>query len=69
VLTGAHLRSGKSRHARVGVAQNWVEDGLYRDARVVGASSFCNYQRRALKRRYMLANACLLLLEGVMRIS
>jgi hypothetical protein len=45
------------------VAQIWLEDGLYGDARVVGASPFCNYRRRALKRRRALANAHRLLLE------
>jgi hypothetical protein len=49
--TRAHLRYGKVRHARVCVAQTWVEDGLYEDVRVVEASPFCNYRRRALKRR------------------
>jgi hypothetical protein len=46
------------------MAQTWVEHGLYEDARIVGASSFCNYRRRNLKRRHTLANACRLLLEG-----
>jgi hypothetical protein len=41
-----------------------IEDGLYRDTCVVGASPFCSNQRRALKRRHMLANARRLLLEG-----
>jgi hypothetical protein len=45
------------------VAQTWIEDELYRGARVVGASPFCNYRRRDLKRRRMLANARRLLLE------
>jgi hypothetical protein len=49
--------SGKARHARVGVAQTWVEDGLYGDACVFGASLFCNYRRHALKRQHMMANA------------
>jgi hypothetical protein len=61
---GAHLRFGKARRARVGVAQTWVKDGLYRDACVVGASPFYKYQRCALKGRRTLANACRLLLEG-----
>jgi hypothetical protein len=52
------------RCARVGVAQTWLKDGLYGDARVVGASPFCNYRRRALKRRSALANVRSLLLEG-----
>jgi hypothetical protein len=52
------------RRARVGVAQTRVEDGLYGDACVVGASPFCNYHRPALKRRRTLANARRLLLEG-----
>jgi hypothetical protein len=64
VPTGARLKSGKPRRARVGVAQTWVEDGLYGDARIVGVSPFCNYRRRALKRRRALANARRLLLEG-----
>jgi hypothetical protein len=50
--------SGKARHARVGVAQTWVEDGLYGDACVLGASLFCNYRRHALKRQRTLANVC-----------
>jgi hypothetical protein len=62
--TGACLGSGKARHARVGVAQTWVEDGLYGDTCIVGASPFCNYRRHALKRRRILANARRLLLEG-----
>jgi hypothetical protein len=52
------------RRARVGLAQTRVEDGLYGDACVVGASPFCNYHRPALKRRRTLANARRLLLEG-----
>jgi hypothetical protein len=40
------------------VAHTWVDDGLYGDAHVVGASLFCNYRRR------MLAKARRLLLEG-----
>jgi hypothetical protein len=64
VPTGDNLGSGKARHARVGVAHTWVEDGLYEDARIVGAPLFCNYWRRALKRRRALANTCHLLLEG-----
>jgi hypothetical protein len=51
------------------VTQTWVEDGLYGDACVVGASPFCNYQRRALKRRRALANAHRFLLEGDDAIS
>jgi hypothetical protein len=50
VSTGARLGSSKARRARVGVAQTWVEDGLYGDARVVGVSPFYNYRRRGLKR-------------------
>jgi hypothetical protein len=46
------------------MAQTWVEHGLYGDARIVGASSFYNNQRRNLKRRHTLANVCRLLLEG-----
>jgi hypothetical protein len=65
VSTEAHLGSGKARRASVVVTQTWVKDGLYGDARVVRASPFCNYQRRALKMRHALANArCLLLEEG-----
>jgi hypothetical protein len=64
VPTGARLRSGKARRARVGVAQTWIEDGLYGDACVVEVSLFCNYQRRVLKRQRTLANVCRLLLEG-----
>jgi hypothetical protein len=45
------------------VPQTWVNDGLYEDTRVVGASPFYNYRRRAL------ANVCRLLLEGAMHIS
>jgi hypothetical protein len=41
-----------------------VEDELYGDARVVGASPFFNYRRCALKRRRALANVHRLLLEG-----
>jgi hypothetical protein len=62
--TEAHFGSGKARHTRFGTTQNWVEYGLYEGARVVGASPFYNYQRRALKRRRTLANARRLLLEG-----
>jgi hypothetical protein len=47
--TGAHVGSRKVRRARVSVVQTWVKDELYRDARVVRASPFFNYQRRALK--------------------
>jgi hypothetical protein len=47
------------RHARVGVTQTWVEDRIYRDARVVGASPFCNYWRRTLKRRCTLVKCML----------
>jgi hypothetical protein len=52
------------RCARVGVAQTWVDDGLYGDARIVGVSPFCNYRSWALKRRRALAKPCRLLLEG-----
>jgi hypothetical protein len=62
--TRAHLRSGKVRRGRVGVVQTWMEDGLYIDARVVGALPFFNYRRRALKRQHALANVCRRLLEG-----
>jgi hypothetical protein len=65
----AHLGSGKVRRARVGVAQNWVEDGLYGDACVVGASPFYNYRRHGLKSQRTLANVCRLLLEWAMHIS
>jgi hypothetical protein len=41
-----------------------MEDGLYEDARVVGASIFYNYRRHAVKRCRALANARRLLLEG-----
>jgi hypothetical protein len=52
--TKARLRSDKVRCARVGVTQTWVEDGLYGDAHVIGASPFCNYHRRALAHRLLL---------------
>jgi hypothetical protein len=35
VPTGARLRNGKARRARVGVTQTWVEDLLYGDVRAV----------------------------------
>jgi hypothetical protein len=46
------------------VAQTWVEDGLYGDICVVGASPFYNYRRHTLKKRHTLANVRRLLLEG-----
>jgi hypothetical protein len=52
VFIGARIGSDEVR--QVFVAHISVEDELYENTCVVGASPFCNYHRRTLKRRHAL---------------